>query len=230
MGWNDLREKWQSLDPSSDADTQAILTRARRREKKLMRRVYIRDALETIVAVLIAPAMVALAWKLFAHGLIFAGISAAALAVWAAFVPVRLWYARRRGERAKPDQNVVEFLHAERQKCETQARMLETVVSGAGLGRMCGNIRGDTRFWVKHDNLRLCRDSFLHDDIYCQPVRRQTCFSPACAGNRRGITNAGRRHFVRALDRRRASKLAPPASSRRSERAEYVMLRNEVKQ
>lgn len=130
MGWNDLREKWQSLDPSSDAedsDTQAILTRARRREKKLMRRVYIRDALETIVAVLIAPAMVALAWKLFAHGLIFAGVSAAALAVWAAFVPVRLWYARRHRNRPEPDQKVIEFLHAERQMCETQARMLETV-------------------------------------------------------------------------------------------------------
>ncbi len=131
MHWNDLRNHWQfhPLTPGGEeSDMRAILHRARKRERNIKLRIIIRDALETVVAILIAPAMAFLAWKALSNGVWVAGISAALLALWAIFVPVRLWQARRRRVEENPDQPVVDFLYAERGMCERQAKMLEAVL------------------------------------------------------------------------------------------------------
>jgi len=123
MDWNQLRQNWQSR---SDARSAGLTLRPDQHER-LWRRVRFRDALESVVAVLMLPIFGFAAVQSFVAGLWVTGLIAVGLILAIAYVPLRLWQARRRIPVPDPGQSVLGFLQAERAALSAQADMLRSV-------------------------------------------------------------------------------------------------------
>lgn len=125
MDWQSIRQHWQQ--GGAPPAVEAALAEVRKRESKLHAQVWRRDLLETLCALIVAPffAYVAVRYGLKAQWLPagWAGL----LAVWAAWVPLRLWRARRLRPRPDPTRPLREYLQAERAALLEQARMLEAI-------------------------------------------------------------------------------------------------------
>ena len=123
MDWNELRNDWQARSDRTAVD---LDLRPAARER-LWERVRIRDGLETLVALLMLPVFgagaVILAWA----GLWLPALFAATLVVAIAYVPWRLWRARRQIPVPDPGGSVLDFLRAERAALVGQAEMLRSV-------------------------------------------------------------------------------------------------------
>ncbi len=125
MDWNEMRTRWQS-SPTAEV-TREDIEAVRERDRKLRGTVKRRDLLETVAALLILPFFVWFAWKAGTDGrLISAGFSLF-IALWAGFVPLRLWQSRRQMPTLQADRPLSEYLSAEREAMLAQARMLESI-------------------------------------------------------------------------------------------------------
>ena len=125
MDWNQLRERWQT-STNAEAPVEAVEA-LRARDQKLRNTVKRRDLLETGVALLMMPFFVGLAWfSASSDHWVRAGF-ALFLGLWAGFVPVRLWLARKRMPTPHPESSLREYLAEERAALIAQARMLESI-------------------------------------------------------------------------------------------------------
>lgn len=125
MDWQQIRRRWQSGgDEPKPGD---VLAAVQRRDLELRGQVERRDRLETAVAAVVAPAFAIAAWRAGAHGSWYVTSFCTLLTLWAAWVPVHLWRARRRLPTAHHDRPLVEYLREERLALVAQARMLERI-------------------------------------------------------------------------------------------------------
>lgn len=124
MDWNNLRQRWQSA-AAADAfdDVEAV----RERDRKLRGTVKRRDYIETAVALFVMPFFLWTAWNLATGDKLLGAAFALFIALWAGFVPLRLWHTRRRMPTPHPDRPLREYLDEEREAMLAQARMLESV-------------------------------------------------------------------------------------------------------
>ncbi|MDA8019340.1 MAG: hypothetical protein MPN21_18010 [Thermoanaerobaculia bacterium] len=143
--WSDLRASWQS---AHDPEAEAVAASPPARVQMLRRKIVFRDLLETVVAILIAPAFVWvswLAWKkqewwIFGFG--------AFLTATVIYVPWRLWRERRKLPKSDPERPVMEYLRKEREGMRAQAELLESIWSwylgpiGVGVIGLFVSIRG----------------------------------------------------------------------------------------
>jgi hypothetical protein len=123
MDWNQLRQDWQSR---SDARPSQVELRPDRHQR-LWRRVRFRDGVETAVAALLLPFFGFAAVRAFQTDQWLPGFIAVGLVVTIAYIPFRLWQARRRIPVPDPGQPVLSFLQAERVALRAQADMLRSV-------------------------------------------------------------------------------------------------------
>lgn len=124
MNWNELRNDWQGrpgdLPPTSDL-------RRPDGQERLWRRVRFRDAIETAVALVLLPLFGLAALGMAKAGEWIAALFAVALVLAIAYIPYRLWQARRSIPEPDPSEPVSSFLVAERAALVAQAEMLRTV-------------------------------------------------------------------------------------------------------
>jgi hypothetical protein len=123
MDWNQLRQDWQTRSDARSSDVDLRPDRHRR----LWKQVRFRDALETGVALLMLPIFGFAALRLMQSGQWLPGLIAAGLVLAIAYIPLRLWQARRRIPVPDPGQPVLRFLEAERAALCAQADMLRSV-------------------------------------------------------------------------------------------------------
>ena len=123
MDWNDLRRRWHDGPATPVPDT--LQRELEQRDRSLRETLKRRDRIETGAALVIAPVFIALAVKLFVEGEWAAFAFAALIVAWIAFVPWRLWRARRALPTPRPELPTVAYLGAEREAMLAQARMLE---------------------------------------------------------------------------------------------------------
>lgn len=125
MDWNEMRMRWKSSPavPGTLEDIAAV----RERDRKLRGIVKRRDWLETAVALIVMPFFLWVAWTASRDGQLITAAFAAFIALWAGFVPLRLWYTRRRMPTLHPDRSLHEYLCEERDAMLAQARMLESI-------------------------------------------------------------------------------------------------------
>ncbi len=146
MDWNDLRREWQSHDAAP-----VDLARLRPTHRmKLWQRVRRRDLLETAVAVPLVPAFGFVAVLLAMGGRGVAAAFATFLVLAIAWIPVRLWRARRSIPAPDPGGTALAFLQAERRALVHQAELLSSVARwywgpiGVGVIGLVAGIRGLT--------------------------------------------------------------------------------------
>lgn len=146
MDWNDLRDQWQARDPAP-----AVPERLRPTPRtKLWQRVRRRDLLETAVAIPLVPLFGVAAVVLAIAGLPVAAASAGFLAIVVAWIPFRLWRARRSIPVPDPGGTALAFLRSERLALAQQAGLLSSVARwywgpiGIGVIGMVVGIRGFT--------------------------------------------------------------------------------------
>jgi hypothetical protein len=123
MDWNDLRRRWHEVPAAPVPETLADELEAR--DRALRAALKRRDLVETGAALVIAPVFVALAVKLFRDEAWAAFAFCALIVAWIAFVPWRLWRARRALPVPRADLPSLAYLGAEREAMLAQARMLE---------------------------------------------------------------------------------------------------------
>ena len=123
MDWNDLRRRWHDVPAAPVPDT--LQRELEQRDQALRRTLRRRDLVETGVALLMAPVFVAIAVKLFLDEAWAAFAFCGLIVAWIAFVPWRLWQARRALPTPRPELPTVDYLGAERDAMLAQARMLE---------------------------------------------------------------------------------------------------------
>lgn len=125
MDWQSIRQRWRQDE--APPVFEAAIAALRQRELELHAKVRRRDRLETLAALLVVPffAVLAVRYGLRAQWLPCA--FACLIALWAAYVPWRLWQARRRQPQRDPAQPLTSYLRAEREALLAQARMLEAV-------------------------------------------------------------------------------------------------------
>lgn len=125
MDWHSIRQQWQQgMAPPA---FEVALAEVCKRESEMHAQVWRRDLLETLCAALVAPffAFIAVRYGLKAQWLTAAW--AGLIAVWAAWVPLRLWRTRRLRPRPDPTRSLREYLQAERAALLEQAHMLEAI-------------------------------------------------------------------------------------------------------
>lgn len=123
MDWNHLRDDWQARrtdPPRIDALRPQV-------HDRLWRRVRVRDLVETAVAIPLLVVFAAAAVRLAHTGLYAAAVFSTFLVGAIAYIPYRLWRARRAIPVPDPSRPVVEFLEAERAALQAQAAMLSKV-------------------------------------------------------------------------------------------------------
>jgi hypothetical protein len=126
MSWKDLQVQWKqtAVTPLPASIVQDTLRRAQR----LRRRVFLRDGIETIVALAMMPAVFGWLRDAMHARLLLMEASAALLLAWLFFLPWRLWRARRLLPRNDPGLPLRRYLERQKQAMLAQARMLEQVV------------------------------------------------------------------------------------------------------
>jgi hypothetical protein len=126
MSWKDLQVQWKhtAVTPLPAATVQDTLRRAQR----LRRRVFLRDGIETVVALAMVPVVFGWLRDAMHERLLLMEASAALLLAWLFFVPWRLWRARRLLPRNDPGLPLQHYLERQKQAMLAQARMLEQVV------------------------------------------------------------------------------------------------------
>ena len=126
MSWKDLQVQWKhtAVTPLPASIVQDTLRRAQR----LRRRVFLRDGIETVVALAMVPVVFGWLRDAMHARLLLMEASAALLLAWLFFVPWRLWRARRLLHRNDPGLPLQRYLERQKQAMLAQARMLEQVV------------------------------------------------------------------------------------------------------
>ena len=126
MSWKDLQVQWKhtAVTPLPASIVQDTLRRAQR----LRRRVFLRDGIETVVALAMMPVVFGWLRDAMHARLLLMEASAAFLLAWLFFVPWRLWRARRLLPRNDPGLPLQRYLERQKQAMLAQARMLEQVV------------------------------------------------------------------------------------------------------
>lgn len=127
MNWNRLRHDWQYKEPAAAVEL-PLFDRLQKRERRLHRRVRLRDAIETIVALLIAPFFGVASWFFFSHGLWLTTAGALLLTLWCLFVPWKLRQARKLKPRLHPEVDLLSYLHQERQALQAQYHLLDGII------------------------------------------------------------------------------------------------------
>jgi hypothetical protein len=124
MEIEDLRGAWRRQgEEGAAADSSAELRRVRERAEELSKTVARRDRLETLVAVALLPVF---AWLAFRTSLPVSKAGAAIIAVACVLIPLRLRWAR--GSSPDPTLPTTDFLRRERERVQTQARLLRSVL------------------------------------------------------------------------------------------------------
>lgn len=123
MDWDRIRSDWQSR-PAENVD-RALPPTAR--FGRLWRRIRWRDWVETTVAVLMALCFGTTACLLFLAGMPVSAAFAIWLTLVCIYIPLKLSRARRLIPQADPEQQVIEFLRAERRALRGQRAMLASV-------------------------------------------------------------------------------------------------------
>ena len=126
MSWKDLQVQWKhtAVTPLPASTVQDTLRRAHR----LRRRVFLRDGIETVVALAMVPVVFGWLRDAMHARLLLMEASAALLLAWLFFVPWRLWRARRLLPRHDPGLPLQRYLERQKQAMLAQARMLEQVL------------------------------------------------------------------------------------------------------
>ncbi len=125
MDWSKLRQQWQA--EGVGASQSVPLEEVQRRDRSVRRRVKARDLIETVTAMLVAPAFVAIGWMLAGKGKWAAVGFCAFLVLWAAYVPIRLWQARRAMPSPNHELPMIDYLRQQRLAMIAQAEMLERI-------------------------------------------------------------------------------------------------------
>lgn len=124
MSWAALRDSWQTR---ADPDAEAAAAMPPARVSMLRRKIFRRDLLESLVALLIAPLFLAFAVMAWLHGKWWVFGFSAFLVAAVVYVPWRLWRERRKLPKSDPSRPVREYLLAEREAMRVQAELLEGI-------------------------------------------------------------------------------------------------------
>ena len=125
MDWRQIRQQWQTA--SDAAATDVALAEVQQRDRTLRAQLRRRDWLETGVAALVAPVFAVAAWFAGSRDAWWVMFFCIFLTLWCAFVPWRLWRARRGLPTPRHDLPLIDYLRQERAVMLGQARMLEQV-------------------------------------------------------------------------------------------------------
>jgi hypothetical protein len=125
MDWNSIRGQWQ--DGVAPPVPENPLAALQRRDRELRATLWRRDAIETAVALLVAPMFAFAAWRAGGRGAWDATFFSAFLATWAGFVPLWMWRARRRLPTARHDLALRSYLAQTQLAIVAQAQMLERI-------------------------------------------------------------------------------------------------------
>lgn len=127
MHWQQIQQQWQRQvepeQPLSRVSTESVHADSHR----LRRRVRRRDAIESVLSLLMVPVFVFAAIHAWQQDNSWAMLFSMLLAAWLLFLPWWLWRIRRQLPQAQPQQPLVAFLAQERDAVLAQARLLETV-------------------------------------------------------------------------------------------------------
>ncbi len=127
MHWEEFQRQWQQQATPTAANAGAMADAIHADSRRLRRRVWLRDGIETGIALLMVPvfgwaaihAGQKSAWWTVAFSILLTG--------WLLFLPWWLWRARRQLPVPQPERPLVDFLVQERDAVLAQARLLETV-------------------------------------------------------------------------------------------------------
>ncbi len=124
MDWDCMREQWQSRSTQA-RNSELPLPRE---NEKLWRRIRQRDAVESLIALVLVLLFGAVAGLLWHGGLIVSAGFAVWLAVACLVIPVRLRRARKLFPARESDRSLLDFLHQERRALRRQRHLLSTVL------------------------------------------------------------------------------------------------------
>lgn len=125
MDWSKLRQQWQA--EGAGATPPVTVEQVQRRDRSVRRRVIARDLIETAAAIIVAPAFIAIGWKMIEMDQWLAAGFCAFLVLWAAYVPYRLWQARRAMPKPQHELPLIDHLRQQRLAMIAQAEMLERI-------------------------------------------------------------------------------------------------------
>lgn len=127
MHWQKIQQQWQQQVEVDVATPRASAESVHAESRRLRRRVWIRDGIESGLAVLMVPVFALAAIRAWQQDNAWAVLFSVLLVAWLLFLPWWLWRARRQLPVPQPQQPLVAFLAQERDAMVAQARLLETV-------------------------------------------------------------------------------------------------------
>lgn len=128
MHWQQIQQQWQQqVAPEVVATSQVSAESVHADSRRLHRRVWLRDGIESVLSLLMVPVFVFAAVRAWQQGNVWTVLFSALLVAWLLFLPWWLWRARRQLPVPQPQQPLVSFLVEERDAVLAQARLLETV-------------------------------------------------------------------------------------------------------
>ncbi len=128
MHWQQIQQQWQQQVAPEPAETSRVSAESVHADsRRLRRRVWWRDGIESTLAVLMIPVFAWSAIHAWGQGNGWAVLFSALLVAWLLFLPWWLWRARRQLPVPQPQQSLLAFLAEERNAMLAQARLLETV-------------------------------------------------------------------------------------------------------
>lgn len=158
MDWDRLGQQWREQAPAGELVPLEVL---RERDRALWRKVWWRDLVETVAAVLVAACFALAGAVAVAKGFWLVAASSLLLVAWAIYVPFRLRRARRLAVEPAPGMPLLASLRGQREAMLAQARMLERVWAwylgppAIGLAGFMLGIRGATLYTLAYIGVML---------------------------------------------------------------------------